>query len=265
MNISIVGAGKGGTSIINSFMNIEDMIINLVIDKDQGAPGIKLAKKTGIPFSSSIDDININNTDVVIEATGSQKLAELLKEKFGDKCTVIDSKAALLIMTLVERDIETIKIMNNQMEVINNTSRVVEEQLKEISSSIENIHKVSDTLIEATNTSNDYIKETDKIIQSVNKIAQQTKILGINASIESARAGENGKGFSIVAREVQNLAKYSGDFAHEIYNILVKISDEIRKIGTEVSKLEELSNTQMTASTKVNSAVHELTSSCKKI
>lgn len=263
MLITIVGAGQGGTSIIDSFVNIPDIKINMVIDKSLDAPGIKLAKKYNISSSQSLNDIDIDNTDIIIEATGSNKVVEALQSQFGQTCTIIDSKAALLIMTLVERDITTIEKMNKQINIINDTSKIVEEQLQQISTSIDNIHEVSDNLLASAQISNDHIIKSDEIIQSVNKLAQQTKILGINASIEASRAGKDGAGFSIVANEVQGLAKYSQNFAEEINTILGKISEEIKKISNQVSQLDSLSKLQMNASSHVNNAVEKLASACK--
>ncbi|WIF95636.1 methyl-accepting chemotaxis protein [Caminicella sporogenes] len=263
MNIVIVGAGKGGSNLINCFNNIDSINILLVVDKNLSAPGISLAKKLNIPFSQSIEDINNLSVDLIIEATGNKNVSEFLNQNYGSNCTILDSKAALLIMTLVERNIETLNKMNKQITIINDTASIVEKQMKEISSSINSVSTVSNELLNSTNTSNKYIKESDKIIQSVNKIAQQTKILGINASIEAARAGEQGKGFSIVAKEVQNLALYSENFAKEISNILLQLSEEIKKIDTEVSKLNNFSHIQINASNKISAAVEELVKVCK--
>lgn len=262
MNIAIIGAGKGGISTIKCFNSMGDININIVVDKNTDAPGIALAKELGIPFSQSIDDIVCNNLDMIVEATGNINVIDLIKNKFGSSCSILDSKGALLMMTLVERNLSTMERMNTQISIINDTANIVQDQLQEIISSIDNIHTASDNLLDTTKISNDYIEESDNIIQSVNRIAQQTKILGINASIEAARAGEQGKGFGVVANEVQNLSRYTENFSSEISNILLKLSEEIKKIDTEVHTLDNLSKVQVDASSKVSSAVDTLLEAC---
>ncbi|MFA6809145.1 MAG: methyl-accepting chemotaxis protein, partial [Eubacteriales bacterium] len=233
MNIAIIGAGNGGTTILKSLSQVPELTINLIIDTNQNAPGILLAKELNIPSSNTFDDINPNNTDMLIEVTGLEKITNMLTEKYGSQCKIIDSKGAYLIMTLVERDIKTLDKLNKQMNSINNTSTIIQEQLADMMTNINNIHKINENLLTNTDTSNKYIAESDKIIKYVNKIAIQTKILGLNANIEAARAGEMGRGFSVVANEIQNMAVESENFASKIRKILNKISDELTKIGTE--------------------------------
>lgn len=264
MNIAIIGAGNGGVKTIKCFHSIQDINIIMVVDKNQNAPGIALAKELQIPFSQSIDDINCTDLDMIVEATGNEEFSNFLKDKFRSTCSVLDSKGALLMMTLVEGNLETMNKMDNQIYIINETTRVVQNQLQEIIGSIEKIHSISDNLLDTTKASNAHIVESGRIIQSVNKIAQQTKILGLNASIEAARAGDHGKGFAVVADEVQNLSKFTGDFATEISSILSKLSKEIKKIDNEVQALDNLSQVQVDASTNVSSAIDSLEKACNQ-
>lgn len=214
MKIAIVGAGQGGSNLIKSLSLLENMEITLVVDTNREAPGLKLAAEKNIPTADNISRIEVRMPDIIIEATGNQRVAEQLNELYKEHSTVVDSKAAVLITSLVEKNINT----------------------------IEKIQEVSKSLIESSEKSTQYIKQSDTIIKYVNKIANQTKILGINASIESARAGEQGKGFSIVAGEVQKLAQDSENFAHEINTILQKLEVETNIVNSEVDKLEKLSN-----------------------
>lgn len=262
VNIAIVGAGKGGVSTIKCFNNIEDINVSIVVDKNVDAPGIVLAKELGIRVSESIDDIQCKNLDMIVEATGNQEFSDFLKNKFGSSCSILDSQGALLMMTLVERNLKTVEKMNSQISIINDTANIVQNQLQEIIGSIESINTASVSLLDTTKVSNEYIQESDNIIKSVNKIAQQTKILGINASIEAARAGEQGKGFAVVANEVQNLSRYTEKFSREISSILLKLSEEIQKIDKEVHTLDSLSHVQVDASSKVSSAVDSLVGAC---
>lgn len=258
MNIAIIGAGTGGTNMIESFSKTEDIRIIQVIDSRNDAPGVLLAKKLGIKCSQSFDDISPANLDIIIEATGIEKVKQELNERFGEVCTIIDSVGAMLIMTLVKRDIEVLNKLNYQIDAIKSTSTQVQNHLGKITDSIENAYEMNKKLSEIAEKSIGYIEETDKIIQYVNNISKQTKILGINATIEAARAGEHGKGFSVVANEVQNMAGSSQGFAKEITNILTKLAEEIKNVEAVAKDLSKLSELQVQASANVNNAVNNL-------
>ncbi|MGB7605144.1 MAG: methyl-accepting chemotaxis protein [Lutisporaceae bacterium] len=258
MKIAIVGAGAGGTSMIESFSKIDDINIVQVIDRSTDAPGILLAKKLGIKYSQEISDIATVNPDLIIEATGVEMVKRKLYEKYGEKCTIIDSTGALLLMTLVKRDIVVLNKLNNQISAIKDTSAKVQKHINEISSSIDSTYEINKKLNKISKTSIGYIEETDKIIQYVNNMSKQTKILGINATIEAARAGEQGRGFSVAADEVQKLADNSERFAKEIINILTDLTEEIRQVDTVAKNLSKLSELQVEASSNVNFAVNNL-------
>lgn len=258
MNIAIVGAGAGGTNIIESFSKIDEIRITQVIDSRNDAPGVVLAKKLGIRCSQSMSEISTMNLDIIIEATGNEKVKQELNDTFGNACTIIDSQGALLIMTLVKRDIAVLDKLNNQISVIKDTSAQVQTHIKDISTSIDSTYEINKKLNEISKTSIEYIEETDRIITYVNNISKQTKILGINATIEAARAGEQGRGFSVVANEVQKLAESSENFAKEITKILTKLSEEIKEVEAVAINLSSLSELQIQASTNVNTAVNSL-------
>lgn len=258
MNIAIVGAGTGGTKMIESFSKIEEIRIVKVVDSKADAPGMLLAGSLGISCSQSMDDIRAGSLDLIIEATGSEKVKQLLKEKFGDSCEIIDSTGALLIVTLVERDITAMDKLSRQISAIKSTSTQVQHQLQDITDSIESTYTINRKLNDITKKSIEYIQETDKIIKYVNNISKQTKILGINATIEAARAGEQGRGFSVVANEVQKMAESSESFAKEINQILTKLSGEIREVESVAIKLDELSELQVQASVNAKAAVDSL-------
>lgn len=258
MNVAIVGAGKGGTSIINCFSNNGEIKITQVISRDMDAPGISLAKKLGIRCSQSIDDILTHELDIIIEATGNADVTRALYEKYGDVCNIIDSKGALLIMTLVRKDIQNMEALNNQINAIKNASSSIQEHIKDISTAIDSTNEINKRLVDFTETSSTYLDESDKIIRYVNSIAKQTKILGINANIEAAKAGEHGRGFGVVANEVQKLANSSETYAREINNILAKLAGEIKNVKIQVDSLNKLTIRQVQSSSNVNSAVEQL-------
>ena len=69
-----------------------------------------------------------------------------------------------------------------------------------------------------------------EVIRFIRRIAEQTKLLGLNASIEAARASEHGRGFAVVANEVTKLAQNTGEATAKISQILENIEESMQAI-----------------------------------
>jgi methyl-accepting chemotaxis protein len=100
------------------------------------------------------------------------------------------------------------------------------------------------------------------IINVMNDIAEQTNLLALNASIESARAGEAGRGFNIVSGEIRKLAEKSTEAANEIRDLITANNDLI-SVGVKYTKevtgsLHEISNATQQILKLVNTITEEI-------
>ena len=73
---------------------------------------------------------------------------------------------------------------------------------------------------------NEHAQQIGKVTSLIRNIASQTNMLALNASIEASRAGEAGRGFGVVASEIQKLAQQSDASAENIGAFLGRINEE---------------------------------------
>jgi methyl-accepting chemotaxis protein len=101
--------------------------------------------------------------------------------------------------------------------------------LEQIAASLKGTATVIDTLGQRS-------QEIGSIVGVITSIAEQTNLLALNAAIEAARAGEQGRGFAVVADEVRNLASRTRQATDEISGMIASIQQET---GNAISTMEQ--------------------------
>lgn len=124
------------------------------------------------------------------------------------------------------------------------------QQISETNSSIENFIKET----------KDNSQKTDEVLSFIQGIAKQTNLLGLNAAIESARAGEYGKGFGVVSSEIRNLSNSTKESIDQINGILNTIQNSINEIYERFERSNNLLGNQIAGLQEITATTEELTS-----
>lgn len=264
--VSIVGAGQGGTSILNALKGIDSIDVVGIYDVNDQAPGIIAAKREGVPIYKDIKGLlAIPGLEIVIEATGVEKVLQLINEAKGEHIYLIDSHGANLMMTIVEVREAMIADLHNEAERLSNMSQQLSSTIQElgkvvndVAGNAETISNQGESLIKATQNTVVELGETEEVLNIITSIAKQTKLLGLNAAIEAARSGEHGKGFAVVADEVKKLAENSSKSTQKISQILSNIHSSVNLIAAGVNDAGKVVQLQSERTLAVAASIQQL-------
>jgi len=127
-------------------------------------------------------------------------------------------------------------------------------------------------LAEAVKGLGERSKEIGQIVEAITGIAEQTNLLALNAAIEAARAGEQGRGFAVVADEVRKLAEQSAYSAQQIACLIAAIQEETGKVVQsmqngmeEVTEGIEIVNASGASFERIQKAVNNVTSQIREV
>jgi len=193
------------------------------------------------------DELRHHISDIASENTELNKLLFKTVSSVNDIHTLVSNNADIL-------GSERAKLKDSEA-----TFTQISVILNQVGSNLNQIDsRASSTAEQMSDLSQSATKINDCVSQ-IEGISDQTNLLALNAAIEAARAGEQGRGFAVVADEVRTLAGQTGNTTEEIAGIINQTNNYIESIGKGINSIrEDAANLKETTST-IESSVKLIT------
>ncbi|MCG7586341.1 methyl-accepting chemotaxis protein, partial [Photobacterium sp. OFAV2-7] len=192
--------GDIGQSVNNFIIYLQSMLLEISQATDHITDGIKQLNAQS----------EQNNQALIQHASETEQVVAAITEMSATADTVAQSATDTAVNTQKAND-EAVMAKNDVFEA-SGSMKVLVEEVGTASSSI--------------NTMNENTQQIVSVLGVIGEIADQTNLLALNAAIEAARAGEQGRGFAVVADEVRSLAARTQTSTAEINELLTKLRQD---------------------------------------
>ncbi|KRG16346.1 chemotaxis protein [Virgibacillus soli] len=255
--------------LIRAFINVGPYIQTLV--NEDITIGIYDTEKLVMNFPAKTFSLNVAPGDPLIEG---DIITKAIRENTNQAMIV---PAELLGVSLISHAVplrdeegkviggvgigQNVDKANQLSEVAGNLSIIVDEVTKTVLEMATSISQLAENMAHISGKSHDVnnsLKLIEDVAGVVKGIADQSNLLGLNAAIESARAGEHGRGFSVVADEIRKMAAGSKKQVEEIQSIINGIKEIIASLNKDIQKTSGESDSQ-------SASIEELTATMEEI
>lgn len=234
--------------IVKKNIEVEDIRVKGSKSCEQLANSINVIKSNLRAFIESTKGNVIVLSDAIEVLSNASKANEVGTEKTSESICVVAQKASEQL-DLVKDNLDLIEANTNQLEIIDESMNVVKHALSESVSSckvgVSNLEKYESDVAEIETNLNEameilqqfntQIKQVNSIGELVVEVSDELQLLALNASIEASRAGDAGRGFSVVSKEMGTMSEKTRESMDEITRILNDVTESSSKVTDSIN------------------------------
>lgn len=157
------------------------------------------------------------------------------------------------------------KDLQDVADQLNYSAQGIAGTIKQIAASAEEIELNEQQLAHNIAEIKDISKQVSESLMFIGKVAQQTKIFGLNASIEAARSGEFGRGFGVIAEEIRKLSEVSRQNADKMSALTLQINVKMEQVTQASTTSTQKSQEQSLATHNMVNSVEEVAGMAHKL
>lgn len=268
--------GAVTSELLEAFIKVAPYLNNLV--QDDITIGIYDTEKLLMNVPGKSFSLNVTpgdplaEGDIITEAVrrNEAKAAMVPKELFGfpliaRAIPLHDENGRVIggvgLGTSLEKANQLYEMAESFSAIVEETAASIEEISTSVSQLSEQVTEVSSQISQVSNSA----EEIGNISTVVKGISDQSNLLGLNAAIEAARAGDSGKGFSVVANEIRKLATNSKDNVGQINDITKTIQNLIKDLGNAFNNINKLTDTQAGSIQEFSATMQEMSKTAQEL
>jgi len=200
---------------------------------------------------SSVQLFNVSDviaTSVTESSSGTSVISDTMKLILASTMKQLEdlTETEKIIRKLLEKIDHIVTESNESAESAKKNASMAQngyDAVKKTHEALLILQKFSENTTDSIAALNSEVLEIKDVILIINNIARQTNFLAMNASIEAAHAGEDGKGFSIVAEEIKTLASQTSGATANITKIINSILNSVKNAtGSVIDSMKEINN-----------------------
>ena len=153
-------------------------------------------------------------------------------------------------------------------EASHTVEREMEKGLGIVDDSIKSIHLLANEVHQSAEVVSQLAEDSQEIktiLSVIGDIAEQTNLLALNAAIEAARAGEQGRGFAVVADEVRTLASRTHDSTQQIQAMVQKIQSGVEQSVVVMERNESVAKSSVSLAEQTQQSLHKISKAISTI